>query len=88
MDEDLRSLVGHLGATCSLDEGQMQRLIEDVLAFYSETLSAYAIRRHAQLKQRGWKNPAIYRQLTEELAQRRFAAEATSERQIRRMIYG
>ena len=66
----------------------MRRLIEDVLAFYCETLSAYAIRRHAQLKQRGWNNPAIYRQLTEDLAQRRFAAQATSQRQIRRMIYG
>ena len=87
MPDDIDALVQHLGRS-GLNPGQARRLVEDVLAYFDETVEAYVARRHRELMRDGVKNSAIYRQLAAETRQRRFLTAPLSERQIRRMIYG
>jgi len=44
-------------------------------------------RRHAELQARQHKNDEIWPLIAAELGQRRFAAPALSERQLRRIVY-
>jgi hypothetical protein len=83
-----RSLLNHLVATTGLSESEAVRVVEDVVAFHAEPVQAYVRRRHAELKARGLRNPAIFARLAEELAHRVVAAPELSERQLRRIIYG
>lgn len=71
-----------------LPASHCQRLVDDILAAYDETLERFIQRRHLELKAEGLKNAAIYAQLIEEASGRRFVAPALSARQVRRMIYG
>lgn len=88
MDDELATLVEHLGRTSTLPPGQLRRLAQDVLAFYSETVSEYVMRRHGELMRAGLKNEAIFARLADEVTTRSFAAAPLSTRQIRRMVYG
>jgi hypothetical protein len=81
-------LIDYLKRLTGLPDSQCQRLIEDVLSGFSETLEQYVQRRHLELKAEGLRNEAIYARLRAEVSVRRFVAPELSERQIRRMIYG
>jgi hypothetical protein len=82
------ALLDHLVRTTRLGRGEVERVVAEVLDYFSEPLESFVARRHAELQQEELKNPAIFARIGEELRQRRFAAPALSERQIRRMIYG
>jgi len=88
MDDVPGELIDHLTRVSPLDARQARRCVEEVLAYFSESLEAFVARRHGELRAEGLANPVIYRALAAELARRRFPAPALSERQIRRLIYG
>lgn len=88
MANDIDTLTTHLTTATGLPTGQARRLIDDVLAYFDETVDAFITRRHRELMAQGLKNDAIYRQLGYELHGRRFLAAPLTERQIRRLIYG
>jgi len=81
-------LVQRIVASTDLSPAEADRVAEDVLAWYRESLVAYVRRRHAELQQRGTRNAEIYRLLAAEIRRRPFAAPEVSERQLRRFIYG
>jgi polyhydroxyalkanoate synthesis regulator phasin len=81
-------LVDHVVATTGLTPAEATRVIEDVLAFHTESVEEFVRRRHTQLKTYGAKNDEIFARIAEELGSRVVAAPALSERQLRRMIYG
>lgn len=88
MEDDIQQLVDHLSSSAALPSPQARRVVEDVLAFFSETVETYVARRHAELQLRGMRNDAIFSTLVSELEQRRFATQPLTQRQIRRLIYG
>ena len=65
-----------------------ERVVAEVLEYFSESLETFVARRHAELQAEELQNAEIFARIAAELRQRRFAAPALSERQIRRMIYG
>jgi hypothetical protein len=76
-------------ATCaSLPNDTAARVIADVLAYFDETAEDFVLRRHHELRLRQLKNAEIWPAISAELATRRFAAPAVSERQLRRIVYG
>ena len=82
------ALVAHLVATTSLTRGEVERVIDDVVAFHAQTVEDYVRGRHAHLKAYGAKNPEIFTRIAAELADRVVAAPDLTERQLRRIIYG
>jgi len=86
--EDMAELVEYLARSSRLSPQEAARLINEVLAFMSEAPEDFIRRRHLALQAQGLSNRAIYLQVTQELAARRFRAPEYSERQIRRIIYG
>jgi hypothetical protein len=85
---ELGELISYLARTSRLAPAEAERVVNEVLAFLHETPEDFIRRRHLQLQSQGHSNSAIFRQLADELMQRRFRAPAYSERQIRRIIYG
>ena len=85
---DLHSLIAHLERTSGLPLGQLNRLVEDVLAFLDESAEEFVRRRHRELQQQGEPNSEIFARICQETAYRRFRAPLYSERQIRRIVYG
>jgi hypothetical protein len=85
---DLHALVAYLGRTSGLPLGQLNRLVEDVLAFFDESAEDFVRRRHRELQQQGEPNSEIFTRICQETALRRFRAPIYSERQIRRIVYG
>lgn len=83
-----RDLVGHLVATTGMSEAEASRVVEDVVAYLSETVEDYVRRRHTELKTFGAKNSEIFEQIAQELAGRVVAAPELTERQLRRIVYG
>ena len=81
-------LIDYLIRSTGLPAGQCERLVQDILAQFVETVDQFVQRRHLELKARGYRNPVIYERVLAEVAMRRFVAPALSERQIRRLIYG
>jgi len=63
-------------------------VVEDVLAWYRESVEDYVRRRHAHHRLYGKRNPEIFELIATELANRLVAAPALSHRQLRRIIYG
>ena len=88
MQDDIQRLIDHLCDTVALPPAQTQRVVEDVLAYFSETVETYVARRHGELQERGIRNDAIFSTLAAELTERRFATTPLTTRQIRRLIYG
>jgi hypothetical protein len=80
-------LARYLAASTGLPQATAGRVVADVVTYFSETVEAFVIRRHAELKQRQLKNDEIWPRVAAELGQRRFAAPRLSERQLRRMVY-
>jgi hypothetical protein len=86
--EDQGDLVRHVAASTGLPEATATRVVADVKAYFSETVEAYVRRRHAELKDKNWKNDEIWPLLAAELTARRFGAPELTERQLRRTVYG
>ena len=78
----------YITATYALNENDFDRLLEDFNYYYTLELKEFIRTRHLELKTSGLKNSQIYKQLENEVQERRFKNEALSERQIRRVIYG
>jgi hypothetical protein len=87
-DEAFGDLLAHLERVTALGPGQVARLVEELLAYFSESLDEFVVRRHRELQTEELRNDAIFERLADELRQRRFAAPSLSQRQIRRLIYG
>ncbi|MFT5693899.1 MAG: hypothetical protein ACI92E_003242 [Oceanicoccus sp.] len=86
---NLSPLLNHLGNTSNLSSAEAEKLVAEVIAYFSETPESFVQRRHTELQQiDGYSNARIYRRIEEELAELVFAAPELSQRQIRRMIYG
>ncbi|HEY0683204.1 MAG TPA: hypothetical protein VGD45_12805 [Steroidobacter sp.] len=86
--DEMGELVEFLARSSRLTPQEAARLVNEVLAFMSEMPEDFVRRRHLALQAQGLSNRAIYLQISEELASRRFRAPEYSERQIRRIIYG
>ena len=82
------ALVEHLERTTRLSRAEAERVVAEVLDYFSESLEAFVTRRHAELQGEELRNPEIFARLLAEARQRRFAAPTLSERQLRRMVYG
>ncbi|HUZ09479.1 MAG TPA: hypothetical protein VMU76_04860 [Acidimicrobiales bacterium] len=85
---DGSDLVSHLCRGTGLQPGEAERLVGEVLAFFSETLEEFVCRRHRELRARGLKNEEIFDVIGAEIPRRRVVPPERSRRQIRRMIYG
>jgi hypothetical protein len=83
-----QDLVRHVARSTGLDEATASRVVADVMAYFGQTVEEYVISRHEDLKSRNRRNDDIWPVITDELQDRRFRAPETSERQLRRMIYG
>ncbi|MCU1488756.1 MAG: hypothetical protein JWM85_161 [Acidimicrobiaceae bacterium] len=81
-------LVEHVARSTGLDPLAASRVVAEVVSYFDETPLEYVRRRHRELQGRALRNPEIWRTLADELEQRRFAAAPTSDRQLRRMVYG
>ena len=83
------ALVSYLSTTSAMTPDAARRCIQEVLAYYGESLETFVQRRHRELQLDGeLKNEAIYEQIIGETQTRRFAVTPLSTRQVRRMIYG
>ena len=86
---DIQLLINHLCYGSGLTPPEARKIIDEVIAFFSETPEDYVRRRHIEIKQElGLPNPRIFERIEAELAQLVFAAPALTQRQIRRIIYG
>ena len=82
-----QDLARYLAASTGLPQPTAVRVIADMATYFSETVEDYVRRRHAELQGRQHKNDEIWPLIAAELGQRRFAAPALSERQLRRIVY-
>jgi GTP cyclohydrolase II len=88
LDDGVEDLLSHLARVAGLSPQAAARLLDEVTAYFSESLEAFVVRRHAQLQSADMRNEAIFAQIARELEVRRFAAPRLTQRQIRRLIYG
>jgi hypothetical protein len=88
MADGFQDLMEHLERTTRLSRAEVERVVSDVLEYFSETLDRFVSRRHAELQAEELKNAEIFGRIVAELGERRFAAPVLSERQIRRIVYG
>ena len=83
-----QDLLEHLERTTRLTRAEAERVVAEILAYFSEPLERFVARRHAELQGEELKNAEIFARIASELDERRFAAPELSPRQIRRMVYG
>jgi hypothetical protein len=81
-------LIRNVVASTGLTPPTAARLVADVLAYFTETTEQFVRRRHVELHRRGLGNADIWPVIAGELGERRVAAPALSERQLRRIVYG
>ena len=81
-------LVEHLARTSRLERDEAVRVVQEVLAYFSESTPQFVARRHADLRREGLTNAAIFERIAREVETRRFSAPPLSERQIRRLVHG
>jgi hypothetical protein len=84
----LDAVIDHLVRTTPLSRPMATRVVEDVLAAFSEELEPVVRRRHRALQRDGLANDAIFAQIGQELALLRFPPPALTQRQLRRIVYG
>lgn len=82
------ALIERLEQTTRLSRAEAERVVAEVLDYFSEPLEAFITRRHGELQGEELRNAEIFTRLIAEVRQRRFAAPALSERQVRRIVYG
>jgi hypothetical protein len=85
---NIQPLLNHLCTSSRLNQLEAQRVVAEVIAYFSETTESYVQRRHSELKLEGLSNIHIYQRIEIELGELVFAAPTLSQRQIRRIIYG
>jgi hypothetical protein len=81
-------LVRHVASSTGLPMPVAERVVADVVAYYSETTEQYVRRRHRELKNRDHRNEEIWTVIGGELAARTVAPGPVSHRQLRRIVYG
>jgi hypothetical protein len=81
-------LVEHITRTSPLSRGEAERVVAEVLGYFSEPAEAFVRRRHRELRARGYRNERAYARIAAELPLRRVAPPRLSLRQIRRIVYG
>jgi uncharacterized protein YdaU (DUF1376 family) len=88
MPSDANDLLDYLARTTRLSRAEAEKVVADVLAYFGESPEEFVLRRHTELRAQSVRNPQIFTRIATEMRERRFAAPALSERQIRRLIYG
>ena len=81
-------LVAHLVRSTPLSEGEAERVLAEVRAWFAEPVADFVRRRHRELAARGLTNDRIFAAVGAELSGRLFPPPPLSSRQLRRMIYG
>ena len=81
-------LVRHVSTSTGLPVEVAERVVADVVAYFSETTEEYVLRRHRELQARDRRNPEIWATVAAELARRAVAPGPVSERRLRRIVYG
>ena len=81
-------LIRRVAETTGLSHGEAARVIDDVLAWHSESVEDFVRRRHRHHQTYGKRNDEIFALLRMELQVSRFVAPKLSERQLRRIVYG
>ncbi len=71
-----------------VSERDLDKLVEELLDHWSESVAEYVGRRHRELQRRGLPTRLVYGRIAQELEDRRFRPLPLSERQVRRRIYG
>lgn len=84
----IEDLIAHLERTTRLERGEAERVVGEMLAYFSESPEQFVTRRHGELQAESQKNDAIFRQIATEMSQRRFTCPNLTARQLRRLIYG
>ena len=85
MDEAFKR---HLADTYGILPRDLERLEEELLDHYRDTVEEWVRHRHYQLQNAGMRNAQIFETIIREAELRRFAAGGLSERRVRRIIYG
>lgn len=85
IDEKFRH---YLLSSYPVDAGLLDRLVEDLGEYFSQSVQEYILSRHRELHSSGIRNNEIYVQIQSELKEKRFIGPDLSVRQIRRVIYG
>ncbi|WP_029138266.1 hypothetical protein [Nakamurella lactea] len=80
-------LIARIAATTGLASAEAGRVIDDVLAYYAESVDAFVRRRHSELQLAGIRNAQAFAQIAGELKTRVVGAPNLSERQLRRIVY-
>ena len=81
-------LVAHLVRSTPLSEGEADRVVAEVLAWFAEPVAAFVQRRHRELAARGLTNDRIFAAIATELTERLFPPPPLTSRQLRRLVYG
>lgn len=84
----VRELVEQVGRTTGLSVADARRVVDDVLAYFTETAEEFVRRRHRELQLRGVKNEQAFAVIAEELRRYPVRAPELSARQLRRIVYG
>lgn len=82
------ALIHQVVTTTGLSYPQAERVVDDVLSFYSQTVEDFVRDRHAELKAGGVRNTEAFGVIAAELGDRVVRAPQLTHRQIRRVIYG
>ena len=81
-------LIDHLCRNSRLTADEAEHVVNEVLAYFSDTPDEFLRARHQELQALGGSNTEIYASLQQELELHRFRSKPLSTRQIRRAIYG
>ena len=81
-------LVAHLVRSTPLNEGEADRVVGEVMAWFAEPVAEFVRRRHRELAARGLTNDRIFEAVGAELAGRLFPPPPLTSRQLRRLVYG
>ena len=87
-DTHYPELIQHLTQFNQLTPQQADRLVEEVIAYFNESVEQFVQRRHRQLQENGYKNSEIFTTIEAELPTQRFPAPNLTLRQMRRLVYG
>ncbi len=88
MQQPFEDLIAHVTRSSPLGIGEAERLIAEVVGYFSEPAETFVRRRHGELKARGLTNDRAFQQIAIELRQRLVPPPDYSQRKLRRIIYG
>jgi hypothetical protein len=88
VQQPFEDLIAHVTRSSSLGVGEAERLVAEVVGYFSEPAETFVRRRHGELKARGLTNDRAFQQIAVELRQRLVPPPDYSQRKLRRIIYG